>query len=205
MTRSFPFFPGLLLAVISLAQLSAQDEPPPAATNHVLQLDGDGDYVELPGAAFSELETVTIEAWVKWDEFRMMSRVFDFVLKDRGVNLYNAFREGSLKVEQASEGKMSSFLIPHVLPLGQWIHLALVVEEESLKLYYNGVHLEERAMAELDAGITTATNLEQYTRLNLLGRGNARLCGPRMRISVGKSMRCGCGASNAAPKKSSPE
>src|SRR5436190_7204035 len=40
-----------------------------AAPNHVLQLNGDGGHVELPAGIFNQLETATVEGWVKWIEF----------------------------------------------------------------------------------------------------------------------------------------
>lgn len=41
----------------------------PLAPNRVLELDGQGAYVELPVAAFASLRQATLEAWVRWDEW----------------------------------------------------------------------------------------------------------------------------------------
>ena len=59
------------------------------APNHVLRLDGENSCVELPAGAFTNLESATIEAWVKWERFQDMSRVFGFTLKDSHGNLIN--------------------------------------------------------------------------------------------------------------------
>src|SRR5439155_12565321 len=48
------------------------------AQNRVLELDGNGSYVELPPDVFKDLTQATVEGWVKWDSFRNWSRFFDF-------------------------------------------------------------------------------------------------------------------------------
>ena len=50
----------------------------PAPPNRVLDLDGTGDWVELPPAGFTNLHQATIEVWVKWRAFNTLARVFDF-------------------------------------------------------------------------------------------------------------------------------
>ena len=37
--------------------------------NHVLELDGEGSYVELPSNIFNGLTEATVEGWVKWNTF----------------------------------------------------------------------------------------------------------------------------------------
>ena len=49
-----------------------------SAQNRVLELDGNGSYVELPPNMFTNLTEATVEAWAKWDSFRSYSRIFDF-------------------------------------------------------------------------------------------------------------------------------
>ena len=48
------------------------------AQNHVLSLDGDGDYVRLPSDIFNELDEATVEGWVRWEELNTDARFFDF-------------------------------------------------------------------------------------------------------------------------------
>jgi len=45
-----------------------------SAQNRVLQLDGNGDYVELPSDIFNDLANATAEGWVKWGDFRWYSQ-----------------------------------------------------------------------------------------------------------------------------------
>jgi len=42
------------------------------AQNRVLQLDGEGDYVQLPSGALRNLDEATVELWVKWGCFRVL-------------------------------------------------------------------------------------------------------------------------------------
>ncbi|MSU36744.1 MAG: hypothetical protein EXS36_16930 [Pedosphaera sp.] len=59
----------LLTALCIVVELSVQVatlHAQPAATNHVLELDGKDSYVELPPNVFNGLTEATVEAWVKW-------------------------------------------------------------------------------------------------------------------------------------------
>src|SRR5437870_13343593 len=58
-----------------------------AEPNRVLELKGDGGYVELPSGAFENLEAATIEGWIKWEEFSSFSRFFDFGEEWRAINI----------------------------------------------------------------------------------------------------------------------
>src|SRR5262245_45022602 len=40
-----------------------------SAQNRVLELDGKNGFVELPANAFTNLNEVTVEGWVKWESF----------------------------------------------------------------------------------------------------------------------------------------
>ena len=63
-----------LLNVLLLFLLSN----PVLAENRVLELDGQGSYVELPGQIFNGLEAATVEAWVKWEDWAYFSQFFAF-------------------------------------------------------------------------------------------------------------------------------
>ena len=59
----------LFILVISLSA---------TAQNHVLSLDGDGDYVQLPSDIFNDLDAATIEFWAKWEAFQYYSQPVGF-------------------------------------------------------------------------------------------------------------------------------
>lgn len=63
------------LSLLLAPAVGAQAAPGP---NRVLQLDGDGDWVQLPAAAFAGLEQATIEAWVRWADFSYYSQWIAF-------------------------------------------------------------------------------------------------------------------------------
>ena len=44
------------------------------AQNRVLELDGQGSYVQLPAHIFDTLEAATVEAWVRWDDWASFSQ-----------------------------------------------------------------------------------------------------------------------------------
>ena len=76
---------GLIVALFShFAALRAQ----PSATNQVLELDGNGSYVELPLNILNDLEEATVEAWVRWYDFSgTFKRVFNYggARRDLGI------------------------------------------------------------------------------------------------------------------------
>lgn len=142
----------------------------PRIPNRVLSLDGDGDYVELPAGAFTNLESATIEAWAKWDSFQTHSRVFDFVLKNRLINLRNQGTGPGLVSELFQIGNQQIPRVPGVLRPNDWVHLAVVVEPGGQKLYVNGMLIADSVAKQPDT-----LRSSEFSRLNLLGRGNARV------------------------------
>ncbi len=94
-SRNLPGFRllGALLLLLSIWGLRAQpaannqprttnNEPTP---NRVLDLDGNGSYVELPPNIFNDLDEATVEAWVRWDTTDR-NLVFDAPRKRSGWN-----------------------------------------------------------------------------------------------------------------------
>src|SRR5262249_24409856 len=74
----FVFLARVLAAAQDSVAAQASKLTPPAVANHVLDLDGDGSYVELPPNIFANLTQATVEVWAKWDAFQNHSRVFEF-------------------------------------------------------------------------------------------------------------------------------
>ena len=60
-----------------------------SAQNRVLELDGDGSYVELPPNVFTNLDEATVEGWIKWHRFGTHSRFFDLGARDHSINIKN--------------------------------------------------------------------------------------------------------------------
>jgi hypothetical protein len=146
---------------------------PAFAQNRVLELDGNGSYVELPPNIFRNLNEATVEAWAKWDRFNNYSRVFEFGASWQSMSVFNHFNGGDLRFnlypKHIKEHPASSFTARAngVLRSNEWVHIAVVSGPGGMKLYANGevvaMHTNEACLA--------AINTEQ---VNLLGRGLAR-------------------------------
>lgn len=146
---------------------------PASAQNRVLELDGNGSYVELPPNIFRNLNEATVEAWAKWDRFNNYSRVFEFGASWQSMSVFNHFNGGDLRFnlypKHIKEHPASSFTARAngVLRSNEWVHIAVVSGPGGMKLYANGevvaMHTNEACLA--------AINAEQ---VNLLGRGLAR-------------------------------
>ena len=68
------------------AQPAAQPStfnPQPAFTNRVLELGGNGNYLELPAELFQDLAEATLECRVKWHSFTGNQHVFEFDAEKR--------------------------------------------------------------------------------------------------------------------------
>src|SRR5438309_636231 len=74
-----PWLRRYLLAIILGAPLVCAGAALPLSTanNRVLELDGNGSYVELPPNIFNDLEDGTVEGWVKWRRFGPYLRFFE--------------------------------------------------------------------------------------------------------------------------------
>ena len=123
-----------LLAVLCLLTgVSAQAADP--APNHVLRLDGSGDYVRFASNIFDDLEQATIEAWVKWDSFGWNDQWFGygalglFAINTRALlafDLYDRHQE------------LHRIMATTNLGPGRWIHMAAVSGPDGMRLYLNG-------------------------------------------------------------------
>ena len=128
---------SFLLFLSLLATVQAADTAP----NHVLRLDGDGDYAQLPGDMFNDLEQATIEAWINWGDYGYFTQPFAFggdeVFQGMGFN-----HAGQSSILQFfiydRDHKLYLIQAPSDLPTGQWSHLAAVSGRGGMKLYLNG-------------------------------------------------------------------
>ena len=124
---------------------AAMAPPFASASNRVLELDGNGSFVELPPDILRGLKEVTVEGWVRWDEFRDYSRFWSFgegdyrlcVMNNRSINMLR----GTLDLGKDATGTYRSIDVAQAdsLTAGQWVHVALVVAGDGMKLYKNGI------------------------------------------------------------------
>ena len=156
---------ALLFSVLAVISSSAQ--------NRVLELDGDGSYVELPNNIFQNLTEATVEVWARWDRFNTYSRVFEFGASWQSMSVFNQASGPDLRFNlypqpaKNTPALMYTARTNNVLRTNEWFHIAAVSGPGGMRLYLNGVfvakHTNEACLAAIKA-----------EQLNLLGRGLAR-------------------------------
>ena len=112
-----------------------------SAKNRVLQLDGQGDYVQLPSNIFNHLDEATIEGWVKWERIGYCSQPFGFGSgeKWRVMAVNNSNYSSDLQYFIYIDMKLYLIKVPGILQLNQWCHVVAVSGRNGMKLYLNGV------------------------------------------------------------------
>ncbi len=110
-------------------------------SNQVLQLDGNGSYVELPTDILDELHEVTVEGWVKWETFSTATRFFDFGNVQRQLNVSSGFNNGDLYLVVQGVPTIAEMHSPGAVPLKGWCHIAAVAGKGGMRLYLNGTLL----------------------------------------------------------------
>ena len=132
-------------------------------TNHVLNLPGEGSYVELPPNLFTN-QVVTVEGWFKWDNAHEPGRLFYFF--DSGLliglgnnvsrNEINFIRFESLSLESPDRSQAPGMLVG-----GEWVHIAVSVGADWSKIYHNGllVSQPERRLTWAPASLPVSQNL----------------------------------------------
>jgi signal transduction histidine kinase/DNA-binding response OmpR family regulator/ligand-binding sensor domain-containing protein/protocatechuate 3,4-dioxygenase beta subunit len=113
----------------------------PIVQQNVLDLDGNGSYLELPPNIFDQLTAATVEGWVKWDRFKQHSRFFDFGAKGALMGVYNTGVTPELRFELSRSNNHPLFnaIVPARITTNEWVHLAAVSGPGGMKLYLNGV------------------------------------------------------------------
>src|SRR4051794_14892132 len=161
----FDFFVGLLAGVGLLAQIQTLHAQP-AIADRVLELDGDGSYVELPGNLLANLKEVTVEGWVNWASFRNASRFFDFGGGPLQLNVQNRGTTSTLWFETPEGNTYRGVALPDLLHTNDWFHIAAVRSAAGLQLVVNGFLLPTVPQSQ---DVT-----QEQGRENLLGRSNNR-------------------------------
>ncbi len=158
------------LAALGIGTLAIISSP---AQNRVLELDGNGSYVELPPNIFRNLTEATVEVWARWDRLNSYSRVFEFGATWQSMSLFNQGVTSDLRfnlypqVAKDNPALMFTARADGVLRSNEWIHIAAVSGPGGMKLFANGevvaLHTNEAGLASIKA-----------EQINLLGRGLVR-------------------------------
>ncbi|MDQ7029667.1 MAG: M4 family metallopeptidase [Ardenticatenia bacterium] len=134
---SFSFVVVLMLAggMVSGSDLTSPVQaisPAIQQDGRSLQLDGDGDYVEVSFSdEFNYLNVITIEAWVKRDEYRCETVVGNGWRNSYWLGFCNQpirfYHTGYKRVDGNA-----------TIPPGQWIHIAVTYDGTTRRYYING-------------------------------------------------------------------
>lgn len=121
--------------------------PASAPGNSVVELDGRGSYVELPEDLGANLEQMTLEFWVRWDQFNYFSTPLYFGDQTHAIVIGNRFGQPQLQgyVQPASPVPWIAEA-GFVLATNQWFHVGLTLGTGELRLFYNGVCVATNAM-----------------------------------------------------------
>src|SRR5579863_9223905 len=155
--------PLFLLAAITAH--SAPEGSMGGVTNHVLQLDGTNSYVELPADAFTNLDEVTVEGWVKWDSLGANCRFFDLRFAGYSLNVQSRFDTSTLHVESFRGDELRTKQVPNFIPVGHWLHVAVSAGSKGFNVFVNGLYMGSNAAPFQ----FSATGVEQR---NYFGRSN---------------------------------
>jgi hypothetical protein len=145
--------------LIGSAKVVSADYPGAAAvrSSKVLELDGNGSYVELPPDIFNNLEEATVEGWVKWETLASRDSMFfcsGAVYEAMYIGNYNnpptlrfvIFDANGRRqaLEGASQGIPGSPVAFEILETNQWYHLAAVSGKGGMHLFQNGLLVDRR-------------------------------------------------------------
>ncbi|MBI4327056.1 MAG: hypothetical protein HY674_17595, partial [Chloroflexi bacterium] len=127
---------GVLLS-FSFTHLLAQPGAP--APNRVLELDGNGSYVELPADLLQGIEELTVEAWVKWQEIGAWARVFDCGKGNDSVCIKQAGSSSALTFRIGRPARDAvDITVPNLIQTNEWCHLAATFGRNGAGFYFNG-------------------------------------------------------------------
>jgi len=125
-----------------------------------LYLDGTGDYVTMPNTKFTPgLGNFTVEAWVNPTNLSAQRVIFS-VSKDGSsgneVILYVNATTGYLAAYSAGSGSYGNQSSTTALTAGSWVHVAMVKNGGTTKLYVGGVEVKSFTDGYTYSGWSTA-------------------------------------------------
>src|SRR4051812_11311222 len=121
------------MMLLAVCRVLAQEQ------NRVLELNGSGDYVELPAGVLGNYNTITIEAWVNWRAFGgPLKRVINYGTPNRDISLAERNGGDLWLVFPEDQRHFHEVATRTLVSTNQWVHLAGVVGQGGMKLYLNG-------------------------------------------------------------------
>ncbi len=125
----------------------------------MLQLDGEGGHLELPDALFSGVGTATVELWVRVEKLKPNGRFIDCGGPQREFYLGVDGGNPDLKfLITDSAGARHRIIVPDVVEMNRWMHLAVAIGPSGVRLFFNGVLVGSDPYAGGLGGIGTRDN-----------------------------------------------
>ncbi|SDX33489.1 Alginate lyase [Collimonas sp. OK242] len=106
-----------------------------------VSLNGGNGYVSLPAGIMADVSDFTIAAWVYWNASSNWARVFDFGTGTGHFMMLTARSNGGFpRFAMTVNGGSSGQAIDSnaVMPIGQWVHVAVTLSDNLGTLYING-------------------------------------------------------------------
>ncbi len=107
-----------------------------------ITLNGTTEYFEVADAEDFNLDTITVECWVNLRDISGRQQIAGRGEAAEYFTFYNDDGDGRLLVENSAEENHES-AIADFFPEGEWFHIAGVYDGSQVRLYYNGVLVDE--------------------------------------------------------------
>ena len=137
-----------------------------------ISLEGVASYVALP-AGSANCTDITIAAWVNWVGGAAWQRIFDFG-SDTAHNLFLTPKSASNTLRFGiNNGGVEQDLNTTVLPTNQWVHVAVVLQGNTGRLYVNGVLKDTQTITYNPSDFNPVSNWigkSEYADPLLIGR-----------------------------------
>jgi len=123
--------------------------PTGGTPNRGVDLDGTGDYIDLPDAAYFTGGSFTVEAWVYPRTYANWSRIFDFGNGPANNNILLGVTQGTTgfpRLEIFNGAATQGITSSQQLPLNAWTHIAIVYSPGTATMYFNGTQVATGAV-----------------------------------------------------------
>lgn len=104
--------------------------------------DGMAEYIEVPAHADFNVDQLTVEAWVYLRDNSGRQQIIGRGAAAEYFTFYADNGNGRMLVENIGEEHQSA--IAPIPPANRWVHIAGTFDEQTVRLYYNGVEVAEQ-------------------------------------------------------------
>ncbi|WP_308991145.1 glycosyl hydrolase [Mariniflexile litorale] len=118
-------------------------------------------YIHLRDGIVEELNDFTISAWVKINNVANNSRIFDFGFNTGSWMAFVPYTNNRMKYKITYGGASSELIADYILPTSEWVHIVLVQEGDTGKIYADGSEIASGPVTLKPSGMgkTTANYL----------------------------------------------